>query len=88
VQRRVSRSRADLRRLRPNYYPVIQEHGMPMRGELPISGMCSNIEEPVESGVLEVIGFCLIGLAVTMYFAVSATPLDQIPLLIEQANLW
>ena len=61
---------------------------MPMRGELPIPGMCSNIRKPVESGVLAVIGFCLIGLAVTMGFAVSATPFDQIPLLIEQANLW
>lgn len=62
---------------------------MPMRGELPIPGMCSNIRKPVESRILAVIGFfCLIGLAVTMYFAVSATPFDQIPLLIEQANLW
>jgi hypothetical protein len=59
-----------------------------MRGELPIPGMYSNIIKAVESGILPVVGFCLIGLAVTIYFAFSATPFDHIPVLIEQANLW
>jgi hypothetical protein len=60
---------------------------MPMRGELPIPAMQSNISKSVEPGAWAVIGFCLTGLAISIYVA-SSQPLDQISLLIMQYNLF
>jgi hypothetical protein len=61
---------------------------MPMRSELAVSAARLNGGPAADPGLFAVVVFCLTGLAVTVYFAVTATPLDQIPLLIEQANLW
>jgi len=41
----------------------------------------------LERDLWAVLGFCLIGLLKTIYFAFSATLLDEIPLLIMQYNL-
>ena len=67
---------------------VTQEHDMPMRGKLPIPAIQSNISKSAGSSAWAVIGFCLTGLAISMYVAASSQPLDQISLLIIQYNLW
>jgi hypothetical protein len=38
--------------------------------------------------VWPIIGFCFIGLAVSLYLSLIAAPLNQIPLLITQYNLF
>jgi len=59
---------------------------MPMRGEL--AAPASRSENGAQEGdVWMVIGFCLIGLVVSLYFALTAQSFDQIPLLIVQYNL-
>jgi hypothetical protein len=64
-----------------------QVHDMPMRGELAAPGSRSEDGGAGEGDVWAVVGFCLIGLAVSLYMALSAQSLDQIPLLIVQYNL-
>jgi len=59
-----------------------------MRGELALPATRSDSIVETDRAPWAVIGFCFIGLALTMYFAVSAVSADQIPLLIMQANLW
>jgi hypothetical protein len=60
---------------------------MPMRNELSLPTMRSTDVMGAERDIWAVLGFCLIGLLTTIYFAFSATPLDQIPLLVMQYNL-
>ena len=59
---------------------------MPMRGELPIRARQSAIVPATEHDAWAVIGFCLIGLLMSMYFTITSTPSDQIPLLIVLYN--
>jgi hypothetical protein len=59
-----------------------------MRGELAIAAMPPDARATADQGVWPVIGFCLIGLAMSIFFAASLTPLDQVSLLIIQSNLF
>jgi hypothetical protein len=59
---------------------------MPMRGELAAPASRSE-HGGGEADTWAVIGFCLIGLIISLYFALSAQALDQLPLLIVQYNL-
>ena len=59
---------------------------MPMRGELAIPAMPLDAGASIVHDLWPIIGFCLIGLAVSIVFAASSTPLDQISLLIMQYN--
>lgn len=61
---------------------------MPMRGELVVPAMRPDAGATAEHDAWPIIGFCLIGLAMSIYFSVIETPLDQIPVLIIQANLF
>jgi hypothetical protein len=62
----------------------MQERGMPMRGEL---AMPATQQQPQarDSGAWVVIGFCFIGLLLSLYFASQS--LDDLPLLVVQYNL-
>ena len=48
---------------------------MPMRGELAVSAARLNGGPAANPGLFAVVVFCLTGLAVTMYFAVTAAPI-------------
>jgi hypothetical protein len=61
---------------------------MPMRGELAVPAMRSNVSAPVEEGAWAVVGFCFVGFATTICVALCSQPFDQIPLLVIQSNLW
>jgi hypothetical protein len=61
---------------------------MPMRDELAMPTTRSTVSAFAESDAWAVISFCLIGLTMAIYFAVSSQPLDQMSVLITQANLW
>jgi hypothetical protein len=61
---------------------------MPMKGELAIPALRPNTKVSGNRDAWAIIGFCFIGLAMSIYFAVSSTPLDQISLLVIQSNLW
>jgi hypothetical protein len=61
---------------------------MPMRGELAIPAMRPEAGATAEHDAWPIIAFCLIGLAMSIYFSVNSTLLDQIPVLIIQANLF
>jgi hypothetical protein len=62
-------------------------HDMPMRHELSIPPMRPIGITGPKRDLWAVIGFCLIGLLTSIYFAFSATPLDEIPLFVMQYNL-
>ncbi len=58
---------------------------MPMRGEL--AAPASRLKDDTAAADIgAIIGFCLIGLAISIYLALGAQPFDQIPLLIAQYN--
>jgi|HubBroStandDraft_1064217.scaffolds.fasta_scaffold1183948_1 hypothetical protein len=59
---------------------------MPMRGELAVPALRSETGAADEV-IWAIVGFCLIGLAISLCFALSAQPLDQVPLLVLQYNL-
>ena len=59
---------------------------MPMRGELSIPAMRPVGAPATDQDAWAVIGCCLIALLISMYFIVSSTPSDQIPLLIVLSN--
>ncbi len=61
---------------------------MPMRGELAVPAMRPDAGATAEHEVWAIIAFCLIGLAMSFYFSVISTPLDQIPVLVMQSNLF
>jgi hypothetical protein len=58
-----------------------------MRNELAIPALRLNTNVSDDRDAWAVIAFCLIGLAMSICFAVNSTPLDQISLLIIQSNL-
>jgi hypothetical protein len=60
---------------------------MPMRGELAIPATRPDVSPGSNHGAWAVVGFCSIGLLISIYCAVNSAP-DQIPLLIVQSNLW
>jgi hypothetical protein len=57
---------------------------MPMRGEL--RGPAGRSDDNAAADIGAIIGFCLIGLAISIYLALSVQGLDQIPVLIVQYN--
>jgi hypothetical protein len=65
-----------------------QEHSMPMRGELVVPIRHSQADREVsQSGVFPVVCFCIIGLLVTLCFALSKPAFDQLPLLVAHYNI-
>jgi hypothetical protein len=58
---------------------------MPMRGELGVPARRSEISK---DSLLPIFCFCSIGLLMTLYFALSQLPFDQLPLLVAQYNLF
>jgi hypothetical protein len=65
----------------------MQEHNMPMRGELAAPAMRLDRGAKADPGIFPIIAFCLIGLAISVCFALSSQSFDQISLLIMQYNL-
>jgi hypothetical protein len=61
---------------------------MPMRGEIAIPALRPSANASDNRDAWAVIGFFFIGLAMSIYFAVSSTPFNEISLLIIQYNLW
>ncbi len=60
---------------------------MPMRGELAAPAMRLDRGAKADPGIFPIIAFCLIGLAISVCFALSSQSFDQISLLIMQYNL-
>jgi hypothetical protein len=60
---------------------------MPMRGELNFPRMRSDSHPTAEHDAWAIIGCCAISLLMWLYFVMSSTPLDQIPVLIA-ASAW
>ena len=56
-----------------------------MRNELTFPIRTANTT--LDSDVWAIVGFCLTGLAMALYFTVTTLPLDEVPLLIAQYNL-
>jgi hypothetical protein len=61
---------------------------MPMRDELAIPATALDDGTRGDGDIWPIIGFCLIGLAIALYFSLSSTSLDQMSLLIMQSNLF
>ena len=61
---------------------------MPMRSELADPTTRSGDVAAVDDGLWVVIGLCAIGLLLSINLAVYVEPVDQIPILIAQYNLW
>jgi hypothetical protein len=66
----------------------MQEHDMPMRGELVIPAPRPEISETTDHDAWAVVGFCLASLLISICCMVGSVPLGQISLLIVQSNLW
>jgi hypothetical protein len=60
---------------------------MPMSDELAIPAAL-NDGTRADGGTWSFIGFCLIGLAIALYFSLSSISPDQMLLLIMQSNLF
>jgi hypothetical protein len=76
-----------------DFVPIIksretQEHDMPMRGEIAVPALRPSANASDNRDAWALIGFCLSGLAMSIYFAVTSTPFDEVSLLIIQYNLW
>jgi hypothetical protein len=61
---------------------------MPMRGELAAPAIRSDSGATAEDDIFPIIVFCLIGLVISISFALTSEPFDQISLLIVQYNLF
>ncbi len=62
---------------------------MPMRGELVVPGRHSQASNGFsQDSVFPVLCFCSIGLFMTLYFAPSRLPFDELQLLVAQCNLF
>jgi hypothetical protein len=61
---------------------------MPMRSEIAIPVLRLSANASDNRNAWAVIGFCFIGLTMSIYFAVNSTPFNEISLLIIQYNLW
>jgi hypothetical protein len=64
------------------------KYNMPMRDELAIPATALDDGAGGGGDIWSIIGFCLIGSAIALYFSICSTPLDQMSLLIMQSNLF
>ncbi len=58
---------------------------MPMRDELTFTARTANTAP--ESDAWAIVGFCLTGLLMSLYFTATSVSLDDVPLLIAQYNV-
>lgn len=56
-----------------------------MRNELTFPARTANTAP--DNDAWAIVGFCLTGLAMSLYFTATSLPLDEVPLLIMQYNL-
>jgi hypothetical protein len=67
---------------------LCREGVMPMRGELLVPTAQSGNDPAADQDAWLVVGFCLIGLAVTAYFLIRSGSADNLGALVAQATFW